>query len=391
MVHEWISTLTSTWFFKEVILVGVATLFSGYVASTLLSFISYAAKNDLKRYFWVYHAIEVIRRPLIWFIVGSGLVAIARKTPLQRYAFVGIPLHQIQSLFLVAIVIYMAFKIKNAIFEFAEKKYEGREIIAIGMDKAISAFIVVNGVLMTLHAVGLPLQALFAFGGVGGVAAGWAARDVIANFFGGFMIVLNRPFSIGDWIKTPNFEGVVQDIGWYVTKLTTLDRKPIFVPNSLISGVIIENPGRMYNRSINQTIGIRYEDFPKILAIIKDIKRMLEAHPDIDKKLAVLVHFVSFSPNTLDINISAFTNTTDGVEFREIQQDIFIKIAAIIMRHDAQIAYPAASMQQQLQIPYDYKKFPAETEQLEKAADQELMSLVRRPPRTGHSKKEEKR
>lgn len=95
------------------------------------------------------------------------------------------------------------------------------------------------------------------------------------------MLYFDRPFSIGDWIRSPdrNIEGTVAEIGWRITKITTFDNRPLYVPNSLFSSISVENPGRMTNRRITTTIGLRYEDAAKVGVIVEAVREMLKNHP----------------------------------------------------------------------------------------------------------------
>ena len=90
---------------------------------------------------------------------------------------------------------------------------------------------------------GMSLSGLLTFGGIGGLAVGMAGKDILSNFFSGIMLYFDRPFSIGDWIRSPdrNIEGTVAEIGWRITKITTFDNRPLYVPNSLFSSISVEN------------------------------------------------------------------------------------------------------------------------------------------------------
>ena len=97
--------------------------------------------------------------------------------------------------------------------------------------------------LMVLQTVGVSISGLLAFGGIGGIAVGFAAKDLLANFFGGLSIYLDRPFTTGDWIRSPDqeIEGTVEDIGWRLTRIRTFDQRPLYVPNAVFSQVSVEN------------------------------------------------------------------------------------------------------------------------------------------------------
>lgn len=214
------------------------------------------------------------------------------------------------------------------------------------LNKLISILIVLITGMLVLDLIGVPVSTLLAFGGVGGLAISWAAKDVIANFFGGLMIYINRPFSAGDWIKSTNknFEGVVEEIGWYRTQIRSFERRPTYIPNAMITDATIENPGRMYNRRIKTDIGLRYQDIHKVDAVVNDIRTMLRGHPEIDQKQIMLVHMLEYSAYSLTINIYTFTKTTNWEKYRDVQQDVFLKIADIVRRNGADFAFPTQTL-----------------------------------------------
>ena len=204
---------------------------------------------------------------------------------------------------------------------------------------------VVAGI-MILQSLGVSVSGLLAFGGVGGIAVGFAARDLLANFLGGLSIFLDRPFAVGDWIRSPDreIEGTVEDVGWRVTRIRTFDQRPLYVPNSVFSTVALENPSRMLNRRIYETIGIRYDDAGAMEQVVAEVKEMLLAHDDIDKGKTLMVNFVAFGASSLDFFIYCFTRTTDWATYHGVKQDVLIKILKIIEGHGAEVAFPTRTV-----------------------------------------------
>lgn len=201
--------------------------------------------------------------------------------------------------------------------------------------------------LMVLQTVGVSISGLLAFGGIGGIAVGFAAKDILANFFGGLSIYLDRPFTTGDWIRSPDqeIEGTVEDIGWRLTRIRTFDQRPLYVPNAVFSQVSVENPSRMRNRRIYETIGVRYQDADKLAIIVAQVKSMLESHEEIDTSRTLIVNFVSFGPSSLDFFVYTFTKTTVWVKYHEIKQDVLLKILEIVHANDADVAFPTTTVQ----------------------------------------------
>ncbi|MFQ5674013.1 MAG: mechanosensitive ion channel family protein, partial [Nitrospinales bacterium] len=195
---------------------------------------------------------------------------------------------------------------------------------ADAISKLLRISIVITAALVAMQTLGFNISGILAFGGISGIAVGFAAKDLLANFFGGLMIYLDRPFVIGDWIRSPDreIEGTVEHIGWRLTRIRTFDKRPLYVPNSVFANITVENPQRMLNRRIYETIGIRYEDASKMDEIIRKVKEMLRRHPEIDTGQTMIVNFNAFAPSSLDFFVYTFTKTTDWIYFHEVKQDV---------------------------------------------------------------------
>jgi len=214
------------------------------------------------------------------------------------------------------------------------------------ISKLLRAVVIITAVLTALQTLGFSISGVLAFGGVGGIAVGFAARDLLANFFGGFIIHLDRPFKVGDWVRSPdrNIEGTVEHIGWRLTTIRTFDQRPLYVPNAAFTTIAVENPSRMFNRRISETIGIRYADINSMKQIVDDIRDMLKNHEEIDLDRTLIVNFLAYGPSSLDIMVYTFTKTTQWVRFHEIKEDVLLKISEIIESHGAEIAFPTRTL-----------------------------------------------
>ncbi len=214
------------------------------------------------------------------------------------------------------------------------------------LSKLARLIVVVAAVLITLQTMGVSIAGVLTLGGIGGIAVGFAAKDLLANFFGGLTIYLDRPFSVGEWIRSPDkaLEGTVEYISWRHTRIRAFNKNPIYVPNALFTTIVVENPSRMTNRRIREVIGVRYDDLAKVAPIVADIKEMLKTHPDIDTTQTLIVNFNAFAASSLDILIYTFTRTVVWVTYHEVKQDVLLKIAAIIEAHGAQIAFPTQTL-----------------------------------------------
>ena len=212
--------------------------------------------------------------------------------------------------------------------------------------KLLRLSVVITAVLVALQTLGYSIAGVLAFGGIGGIAVGFAAKDLLANFFGGLMIYLDRPFAVGDWIRSPDrdIEGTVEHIGWRLTVIRTFNQRPLYVPNSMFTSISVQNPSRMSNREIYEVIGIRYEDADKMGAIVGDVKAMLDAHPEIEHDKICMVAFNTFASSSLDFFIYCYTTTTQWAFFHDVKQDVLLRTLAIVHGHGADVAFPTSTV-----------------------------------------------
>ena len=252
------------------------------------------------------------------------------------------------------IILTLAWALVRFIKQIEEKLLRQNEKIQDKIDRTtadaiaqlLRVSVVITTALVSLQSMGVNISAILAFGGIGGIAVGFAAKDLLANFFGGLMIYLDRPFAVGDWVRSPdrNIEGTVEKIGWRLTVIRTFDKRPLYIPNSVFATIALENPSRMSNRRIYETIGVRYDDMHLMSVIVSDVKAMLMMHPDIDQNQTMIVNFNKFESSSVDFFVYTFTKTTDWVEFHRIKQDVLLKISDIITQHGAEIAFPTSTL-----------------------------------------------
>ena len=212
--------------------------------------------------------------------------------------------------------------------------------------KLLRLTVFITSGLVGLQTLGFSVSGVLAFGGIGGMAVGFAAKDMLANFFGGLTIYLDCPFTEGDWIRSPdrNIEGVVERIGWRQTVIRTFDQRPLYVPNASFSSIAVENPSRMRNRRIFETLGIRYQDGDKMREITEEVRYMLRSHPEIDTHQTLIVNFNQFSSSSLDFFVYCFTKTTDWVTYHQIKEDVLLKVMDIVLAKGAECAFPTSTI-----------------------------------------------
>ena len=259
---------------------------------------------------------------------------------------------QLRTIALLGVLVWLVMRAKDLFGEYylVRIRNQKRPVIDhtafFALNKLASIFVLVPAALIGLQILGVPLDALLTFGGIGGLAVSWAAKDVIANFFGGLMIYIHRPFIVGDWIlsQSRNFEGVVEDIGWYRTKVKNFDRRPMYVPNALLTDSIVENPGRMMHRRIKQVIGVRYQDMDCVVELLNRLRSLIKAHEGIDRTQPHHIHLVEYGAYSVNIELYCFVEATGLAEFRDLQEDVLLRIAKIIQELGADFAFPTQTL-----------------------------------------------
>jgi MscS family membrane protein len=215
------------------------------------------------------------------------------------------------------------------------------------MGKVLRAIVIIISTIIILQSLGYPLTALLTFGGASSLIVGFAAKETISNFFGGLMVYLDRPFKVGDLIKTNSnqLEGVIEKIGWRSTRIRNLEKRPVYVPNSIWVTAPVENITRMSNRRVKEIFGIRYKDADKITVILNEIEDELRKHQEVDQKQNIIVRLHDFGASSLNIMLYFFTKTTNLKEFLTIKQEILLKIIAILRKHNADFAFPTTTVE----------------------------------------------
>ena len=343
LTHIESSSLAQNWD-TSIIFISIASLVAWGIWRIVFSRLLFVAeKTQLHWDDLLLHALKTPVSTLIWCWPGTiSLGLLLQDTMKDKLNW----LQTVKLLMLIAIFIWIIMRLINNVehYVLSQKKYDETTIQAIA--KVARLFFILIGMLSIMQAFGLSLSGLLTFGGVGGLIIGFAAKDLLSNFFGGLMIYFDRPFKVGDWIRSPDRqnEGTVERIGWRMTIIRTFDKRPLYVPNSVFNNIVLENPSRMLNRRINETIGLRYDDAAKMAKIVKEIREMLENHPDIDSEQTLMVNFNAFGPSSLDFFIYTFTKTVNWMRYQEVKQDVLLKAMAIIHNNDADVAFPTQTL-----------------------------------------------
>lgn len=346
---SWLLSLTeqySSWWIIKVFIVVLLTLTLNHIAKYIYNKMeAYLHKTDN---IWDDALFAAARKPVtysIWLLGISIAVTLLKDVADSSFFTLFEPARRIALILIVAW--FLIRFIREVEDQFLNKRLTSKDATTIhATAKLFRLSVVITVMLVILQSLGYSISGVLAFGGVGGVAVGFAAKDLLANFFGGLMLYLDQPFKVGDWVRSPdrNIEGTVEEIGWRLTRIRTFDKRPLYVPNSMFANIALENPSRMQHRRLYETIGVRYADIQVMASIVKEVKEMLQHHEDIASQQTLMVNFNVFGPSSIDFFIYAFTKTTDWVQFHSIKQEILLKVAKIIADNHAEIAYPTSTI-----------------------------------------------
>jgi len=227
--------------------------------------------------------------------------------------------------------------------------------------KTLRVFIVIMAGLMAVQSFGYPITGVLASLGIGGLAFALAAKDTVSNIFGSLMIIFDRPFHIGDWIKAGDMEGTVEEIGFRSTKIRTFAKTLISVPNNVIANMALDNFSRMPKRRIRLTVGVTYDTTPtQMREAVRKIRELLKTHPAIDQEF-FLVNFTDFGASSLDIMVYCFTTTTVWGEYLEAREDVCLKIMDTLEALGLEIAFPSTTVYIRKDEPETTAAIPGKT------------------------------
>mgnify|MGYP001795668576 CR=1 FL=1 len=202
----------------------------------------------------------------------------------------------------------------------------------------------VIGVIYGAEALSIPIGPMIASLGIGGLAFAFAAKDTIENFFGSVAVLLDRPFSVGDWIVIDDVEGTVEDLGFRSTRVRTFYNSQVTVPNSTLVRAKVDNYGRRRYRRWKTHIGVQYDTPPGLLiAFTEGIRELVRTHP-YTRKDYYQVWMHQWSASSMDVLLYVFFEVPDwNTELRE-RERLFIDIVRLADKLGVQFAFPTQTV-----------------------------------------------
>ncbi|MGH4121344.1 MAG: mechanosensitive ion channel family protein [Clostridium sp.] len=234
----------------------------------------------------------------------------------------------------------------SVLFERMHKAYDIKvdKILFPFLSKTLRLIVVALAITIIAEKWGYNIQGFVAGLGLGGLAFALAAKDAAANIIAGIFIILDKPFTIGDWLSNDSLEGSIEDISFRTTKIRAVDQSLIIVPNSKLTNEAVINFSRRGKRRVNLKLGLTYRTSrEKLETCVESIRNMLENHSKVSKD-GILVRFDKFNSSSLDVLIYFFTDTPEFDEYFEIKEDVNFKIMDILQEQGVSMAFPSTSV-----------------------------------------------
>lgn len=294
--------------------------------------------------------VTAVRRPLEAAIVLIGIgvaigVLVLPTEPVNVRHFA----HVTMIAALTGVIIWLLFRLLDAFgthFQRLAAATDGKidDALVPLFRKSLKLFVAVIGIVVIIQNLGYSISGILAGLGIGGLALALAAKDTLANIFGAIAILCDRPFAVGDWIRGPDFEGVVEDIGFRSTRIRTFPKTLVTVPNSQLVNVVVDNQQQMPIRRMDVEIGVTYAtkaaQIRQALAEIEQIVRSTEGIVEAGTAL----RFVDFGASALILRVRCFTKETGYDAHSLVRQELLLRIMEKLEELGLEIAFPSQTV-----------------------------------------------
>ena len=342
----------------SLLLEGWAAFAARVVCAALLLALGWLARQLLSRR--VFPAL--LRRN--WRLAGTPILLRSFAVPLQRltlaafiyaaaaslpWAIAGVnkfllTVFELAATFFVCQGLYAAADLTDLLLASCGEEVRTNRTLTTLLNKVYKVLIVVLGVMTMAQESGLPVGSIVASAGLVGLTISLAAQDSAKNLFSGLVILLDRPFSIGDWITVGDVSGEVVDINFRSTKVRALDNSVYILTNSTVSSATINNGTLRNKRLYRFTLRVTYDTSrPQLEQLMADLTAMLKASPYTYED-SVLVELNGFSASSIDLLVSAYLRTADMTRFLQMQNDLNLDLMDVMQKNGVDFAFPSTTV-----------------------------------------------
>lgn len=299
-----------------------------------------------------------------WYFTGTPILLRSFSTPILRmcsvigvylaaaslpWAISGIPkllllCFRLAMTLLVCEGLYAASDLADLLLASCSPEIRSNKTLRSLLDTTYKVLVIVLCVAALAQEVGFPIGSIVAGAGLVGLTISLAAQESASNLFSGIVILLDKPFSVGDWITVGSVEGEVIDINFRSTRIRSLDKTINVVTNSQICASTVKNAALRTMRPYKFNLGVTYNTTrPKLEKLMKDLQAMLDASPYTNKGTNI-VQLANFGDSSINILVSAYLVTNVYAEFLQMQNDLNLNIMDIMQADGVDFAFPSTSV-----------------------------------------------
>jgi MscS family membrane protein len=283
-------------------------------------------------------------RLLLMTIVGRWLFATLPVSLLGRQFF-----SMVANLVAISTIVWLLILINGVIERAVCRRLppanlaSGISLVRVGR-RLVDLLVIFAGVLAALRRFGVNPTPVLAGLGVGGIAIALAAQKTLENVIAGASLIFDQALHVGDFLQLGNIQGTVDHIGLRSTRLRTLDRTIVSVPNGQVANMSLEIMSARDRFWFHPTLGLRYETTAdQLQAILTGIRALLAAHTAVEDA-SIRVRFVRLGAFSLDIEVFAYVFARDWAVFLELQEQLLLQILGVVSGAGASIAFPSQTM-----------------------------------------------
>ena len=246
-------------------------------------------------------------------------------------------------------VIWFLMRAIDAVAEQTATVAEGTEsrmddqIIPI-LRKLAKFVLVAIGIVFYMQSNGYPVSGILAGMGIGGLAMALAAQDSISGIFASVVIFLDKPFMVDDFVEVNGVVGTIEEIGIRSTRIRTIEKTLVTLPNKEIMDSNINNYSKRPMRRTETTVGVTYDTTPEQMkSLLEELKRMLVEDKDVDND-NIYVNFTGFGNSSLNVDMKYFITTVDYREWLDKREDVNLKIMEVVYGLGLDFAFPSTTV-----------------------------------------------
>lgn len=299
---------------------------------------------------WHFEATGILLRsfepPAEWMVWLTGIYFALASLP---WAIAPVPkfllvVYQMTMTLCICKGLYHASDVATLLLKSCGEEIRSNKTLLSLLDTTYKVLVVILGVATIAQESGFPIGSIVAGAGLIGLTISLAAQETASNIFSGIVILIDKPFAVGDWILVGDVEGEVIDINFRSTKIRSLDKTVSVITNSKVCSSIIVNCAMRSTRPYKFTLGVTYNTSrAKLEQLMADLTAMLEASPYVEKGSA-LVRLTSFGDSSINLLVSAYLLTNQAGTFLQMQNDLNLNVMDVMQKNNVDFAFPSTTV-----------------------------------------------